>query len=226
MPPLPILIMGLSGAGKSTAIRTLDPKETFLINCFGKPLPFKGGSKLYTEISKSNPTGNMLSSDDYGRIDVTLNGISKERPEILNIIFDDSQSLIINEFMRKHSTEGKGKDIYTLYNNIADHFFNLIDGLRWLRGNLTMFFLHHAEYDDNGLLQCKVTGKLLKEKISIPSMFTIVLLAVRESENNFFLTQNDGTNPAKSPDGMFDSIKIANDLQAVKDAATIYFQGE
>ena len=38
--------MGESGTGKSTSIRNLDPKTTFIINIVGKPLPFRGGKKL------------------------------------------------------------------------------------------------------------------------------------------------------------------------------------
>lgn len=37
-----IAIVGASGSGKSSAIRTLDPTETFIINVASKPLPFKG----------------------------------------------------------------------------------------------------------------------------------------------------------------------------------------
>ena len=36
-----VLIIGESGTGKSTSIRTLPPKETFIINVINKPLPFK-----------------------------------------------------------------------------------------------------------------------------------------------------------------------------------------
>ena len=37
-----IAIVGNSGSGKSTSFRTLDPKETFVINVASKPLPFRG----------------------------------------------------------------------------------------------------------------------------------------------------------------------------------------
>ena len=43
-----VLIIAESGAGKSTAIETLDPLETFIINVANKPLPFKGWKKKYT----------------------------------------------------------------------------------------------------------------------------------------------------------------------------------
>lgn len=37
-----IAVVGQSGSGKSSAIRTLKPEETFIINVASKPLPFKG----------------------------------------------------------------------------------------------------------------------------------------------------------------------------------------
>ena len=43
-----VLIIAESGAGKSTAIETLDPKETFIINVANKPLPFKGWKSRYS----------------------------------------------------------------------------------------------------------------------------------------------------------------------------------
>ena len=35
-----VLVIADSGTGKSTAIRTLDPKETFIINIANKPSTF------------------------------------------------------------------------------------------------------------------------------------------------------------------------------------------
>jgi adenylate kinase family enzyme len=41
-----LLIMGESGAGKTTSARTLDPKTTLYIDCDRKGLSFKGWKKL------------------------------------------------------------------------------------------------------------------------------------------------------------------------------------
>ena len=40
-------IMGESGSGKTTAMRTLDPKSTFYIDCDGKGLSWKGWKDQY-----------------------------------------------------------------------------------------------------------------------------------------------------------------------------------
>lgn len=227
MQSLPILVLGFSGSGKSRAIKTLNPEETFLINCGKKPLPFKNSGLSYTIInSETNPSGNMITTKSYKKIHDAIDIINKEKTQITNVIIDDTHELIIDEFMRKHSTIGKSTDVFSLYNGLADHFYQLIEHAKDLRDGLFIYFLHHAEQLENGRIQPKTIGRLLNEKIDIPSKFTIVLYAVREVDQNFFLTQNDGTHPAKSPEEMFPSIKIENDLQAVRDAATIYFSGE
>ena len=43
-----IALVGESGTGKSTALRNLNPEETFIISTTGKPLPFfsYGGTSL------------------------------------------------------------------------------------------------------------------------------------------------------------------------------------
>lgn len=39
MPSRSVLYLGNSGAGKTSAIRTLNPKTTIIINCLEKELP-------------------------------------------------------------------------------------------------------------------------------------------------------------------------------------------
>jgi len=222
----PIIVLGASGSGKSTAIRTLNPKETFLINVCRKELPFRGARTNYVEISKTNPTGNCLSSDDYVTINKTITHIDTVRKEIKNIIIDDSQYLIVNEFMKKHSTQGKGNDVFNLYNTIADNFWKLLWDSKLLRDDIFVFFLHHSEITEAGNIKAKTIGKMLDEKIDLPGMVTIVLYAKREGDKNFFFTQNDGTSPAKTPDGMFTEKTIDNDLQLVINTINKYYKGE
>ena len=46
-------IVGQTGTGKSTSIKHLDPKETYIINVAKKELPFKGADKLYNVENKN-----------------------------------------------------------------------------------------------------------------------------------------------------------------------------
>jgi hypothetical protein len=208
----PILVLGKSGSGKSTSMRNLVPEETFLINVIGKQLPFKGGERKYQELKGT--TGNRFTNDAYVAINKCIDYIDKDRPDIKNIVIDDSQYLIVNEFMRRHSLEGKGNDVFKLYNEIGDHFWNLVWKSRLLREDVTVFFLHHSERSDSGEAKAKTIGKILDEKVDICGMFTTVLFAHTDSEGHWFETNNNGLTPSKSPMGMFAG-KIENDLQIV-----------
>jgi hypothetical protein len=98
--------------------------------------------------------------------------------------------------------------------------YNLIKTVDSLRDDLTVIFTGHVEhnYDAEGVLRSSFLipgGKLLKEKITLEGMFTIVLytdvVVTNEEVNYYFLTQNNGKNSCKSPEGMFESLHIPND---------------
>ena len=57
-------------------------------------------------------------------------------------------------------------------------------------------------------------------------MATIVLHSMFDGQNYYFKTQNNGTDVAKSPEGMFDAVDIPNDLKAVDDAIRAYYAEE
>lgn len=48
-----IAIMGESGAGKTTAMRNLDPKSTYYMDCDKKGLSWKGWRKQYSPEAKN-----------------------------------------------------------------------------------------------------------------------------------------------------------------------------
>lgn len=84
-----IAIVGNSGSGKSTSIRTLNPKETFIINVASKPLPFKGWKSNYSLWNKENPTGNLVNTADVDTISKILQYINSKRDEIKNVVVED-----------------------------------------------------------------------------------------------------------------------------------------
>lgn len=199
-----IFIYGKSGSGKSTSLKDSPKESTFIINVNGKELPFKGANKFIQH-----------KTDSYDTIDVLLKKIDKEQTHINLVVIDDSQYLIVNQFMKSHSSIGKGNAIFSLYNDIGDKFWNLVYGIQFLRQDLTVVFLHHAETDDSGFIKPKTIGKMLDEKVDLAGMFTIVLLSIRECKENYFVTQNDGTHQAKSPIGMFPDERMPNDLSQI-----------
>jgi energy-coupling factor transporter ATP-binding protein EcfA2 len=216
----PVLIIGKSGSGKSRSIVSLNPSETFVIASLAKDLPFRGWKKKYTPVTADG--GNYVCSDDYEKIGKALAYVDSKRPEIKNVIIDDTQYLMINEFMRRHSIVGQGNAVFQLYNDIADHFWKLVFDARLYRKDLLIFLLAHSEINDAGESKMKTIGKLLDEKINAEGMFSIVLNTVVEDGKYFFETQNNGYNTTKSPEGMFTEKRIENDLAIVAAAINEY----
>lgn len=213
------LIIGESGTGKSTSLSGLNPKETFIINVLDKPLPFKGYKKNYIPISSwEDREGNYFSSDDYHKIVKCIKTINSERKEIKNLVIDDWQYTMCNEYMRRATETG-----YTKFTEIGQHAWGIIRALTECRDDLYCFVLSHSDIDQNGKYKCKSIGKMLDEKITIEGMFTVVLHTQIMDGNYRFLTQNDGSHIAKSPIGMFEEKYISNDLCFVKEKMNLYY---
>lgn len=208
-----ILVMGESGTGKSTSIRKLDPKETYIINVLDKPLPFKNFKKSYI----GGIGGNYFATDNAAKILQCITAISEKRPDIKNLIIDDFQYIMANEFMRKAREKGFEKFV-----DIGQSAWKIIRECTAARDDLCCFILSHTETDSLGRSKCKTIGKMLDEKITLEGMFTIVLHSLIVDNSYKFLTQNDGLHIAKSPMDMFDMALIDNDLLLVKEKMAEY----
>jgi hypothetical protein len=213
------LVIGESGTGKSTSIRNLDPKETVIINVLDKPLPFKSALENYKK-KTSDQKGNYFSTDNYSKIISAINHISVNDLSIKNIIIDDFQYVMANEFMRRATERGFDK-----FTEIAQHAWQIIDSAAKARSDLFVFILSHSDEDNSGKIKCKTIGKMLDDKITIEGMFTTVLHSIVSDGGYKFLTQNDGSHIAKSPMGMFSQDFIDNDLYFVKQKMSEYYTG-
>jgi hypothetical protein len=210
------LIMGESGTGKSTSIRNLDPKETFIINVLDKPLPFKGFKSNYKRLDKDE--GNYFASDNCAEILKLINKINISRPDIKNVIIDDFQYVMANEFMRRAREKGFEK-----FTEIGQNAWNILSLCSKGRDDLFFFILSHTETDALGKSKCKTIGKMLDNTITLEGMFTIVLHSMLIDGKYKLLTQNDGIHVAKSPMGMFKDNLIDNDLLLIKTQMNSYF---
>jgi len=216
-----VLVIGQSGSGKSTSIRSLDPKTTFVINVLDKPLPFRAYKKNYIPITKENKDGNYYSTNDWSQVIKCINMVSSEMRNITTLIIDDWQYILAYEFMRRVSEKGFDK-----FAELANHGWSTIDTCMRSRENLTCFIMSHSDVDSTGRSKCKTIGKMLDEKITIEGLFTTVLHSRVVDGNYLFQTQYDGEFLAKSPMGMFDEFLIPNDLYAVKGAVEGYFNDD
>ena len=206
---IPVLIIGKSGAGKSTSMRNCVGNDNWnLIRVLNKPLPFKGKINGWTY-------------DDYSLVERCLTG-SKAK----NIVIDDAGYLITNQFMRGHSSTGGGNGVFALYNSIGDYFWSLIQKIIALPEDKIVYVVMHEDTNDFGDIKPKTIGKLLDEKVCIEGMFTIVLRCIEESGKHLFVTQASKGAVSKSPIGMFETLTIDNDLLLVEKAIREYYDIE
>lgn len=202
----PVLIIGKSGSGKSTSMRNCQNDDFNLIRVLNKPLPFKG--KV-----------NGWFSDDYQQIMKLLIASKAD-----SIVIDDAGYLITNHFMRGHSSAGKGNGVFSLYNDIGDYFWNLIQFIvTKVPENKIVYIIMHEEKDETGEVKPKTIGKLLDEKVCIEGMFTIVLRCIEEGGKHLFVTQASQGAVSKSPIGMFEDLTIDNDLLLVDKKIREYY---
>lgn len=217
-----VLVIGQSGSGKSTSLRNLDPKTTFIINVLDKPLPFRGFKKSYKPVTKENKNGNYFSTNDWGHVVRCIEMVNKDRPDIKTLVIDDWQYILSYEFMRRSSEKGFDK-----FSDLAKHGWETMNACTTgQRPSLTTFILAHSDVDQNGRSKLKTIGKMLDDKITLEGLFTTVLHSRVIDGEYKFQTQDDGSYLAKSPIGMFDENLIPNDLVSVKDAVENYFNDE
>mgnify|MGYP000756958696 FL=1 len=142
-----------------------------------------------------------------------------------NIVIDDAGYLITNMFMNGHSSSGGGNGVFTLYNQIGDHFWNLIQFIsEKVPDNKIVYVMMHEESNDLGEIKPKTIGKLLDEKVCIEGMFTVVLRCIAEGNNHLFVTQAADGAVSKSPIGMFADLTIDNDILLVEKAIREYYE--
>lgn len=198
---IPVLILGESGSGKSTALRNFDPSEIGVFNVASKPLPFR----------KKLP---VINGATYAKI---LDRLPRRGPDgkwpteyLKAYAIDDSQYLLAFEFFDRAKETG-----YNKFTDIALNFRNLIQYIiTQTPPDCIVYLLHHVETTADGTLKAKTIGKMLDEKLTVEGLFSIVLLCRSEKDKHYFVTQSGGYSTAKTPMDMFPA-EIDNDLKLV-----------
>ncbi len=200
MNSVPILLIGASGTGKSTSLRNFTRDEVAVVNVLGKPLPFKSDIKA-------------PQCDDYAKILKAIDDTKKK-----TVVIDDAGYLITNEFMGKSSIKGFDK-----YNEMANNFFNLINGIKKLKGGKTVYIIMHEDTNEDGDVKPKTIGKLLDDKVNLQGMFTICIRSMFENGNYIFRLKTNGQDCVKTPFGMFENDEMENDLKAFDKVVREYY---
>lgn len=216
-----IAVVGDTGSGKSHSIQFLDPKETYIINVAGKELPFKGSSSLYNREHK-----NYKDVNDANEIQRLLQTLSDEAPQIKNVIIEDGNYIMGFNLVSKATETG-----YTKFSVMARDMVNLIQSSKKLRDNLTIIYISHLEeLEDSGEIasyKMKTAGKMIDNQIKLEGLFTVVIYAITETKGEnteyLFITNRYKKYPAKSPSGMFEDIKMSNNMKLVVDKVNEYY---
>ena len=215
-------IVGQTGTGKSTSIKHLNPEETYIINVAKKELPFKGSEKLYNTENK-----NYKEVEDANEISRLLKTISEKAPHIKNIIIEDSNYIMGFNMVAKATETG-----FTKFSVMAKDMVDLFRTARQLRDDITVFYLTHPEEVMDGQdvigYKIKTAGKLIDNQVLLEGLLTVCLYTLVEENkdgtaNYQFVTNRYRKYPAKSPDGMFQELKIPNNLQIVAESLTNYY---
>lgn len=197
-----VLILGQSGTGKSYSMKNFKEDEICLISVQKSLLPFR---KKFDDTTVT---------DSYREIIKAMKSTDKKV-----IVIDDTQYLMANEFMRRATERG-----YDKFTEIAQNFWSLIvQEVNNLPEDVIVYLLCHTATDDNGIEKMKTIGKLVDEKITPEGLFTIVLKTVVSDGQYAFVTQNNGKDTVKSPEGMFSTYAINNDLKYVDEKIRNYY---
>lgn len=224
-----VLVVGNSGSGKSSSLRNLEAKETFVFNVAGKPLPFKGFRKNYIPFGNdTKDIGNLLTTSSSSQIIKVMDYIDKKRPDIKQIIIDDANYIMSFESMDRLKEKG-----YDKFTELAQNFYLLLKKAAELRDDLKVFIFGHEENMGDTLnpkRKFKTTGRLVDSAIGVEGLCTYVLFTELSRNDDDviqynFITQTDGTTTAKSPMGCFDDKLIDNDLRFVIEKIDEYNEG-
>lgn len=222
-----VMIMGPSGNGKSSSIKTLDPKETVVFNVLKKRLPFKGSKTSYSTEAK-----NLFNIDDYNTIINYLQSIDKSASHVKTVVIDDMTYVMRKEYFKTAKQTGFNKFV-----DMAAHFQQIIQTIENLREDLTVFIMMHCEEvtSDNTIVGYKpsTVGKLIDSSYNPIEVVPILLFCkVKYDDKGIpqfgFYTHKamDGNIeiPAKSPMGMFEEDFIPNDLDFVVKTMNEYYE--
>ena len=203
-----ICVMGESGSGKTTAMRTLDPKTTYYVDCDGKGLAWKGWRKQYHSEAK-----NYTVSRDIPKITKLIVDISEKKTETKTIVVDTLNTCMVDKEIKGMKENGYGKWI-----DLTQFVWDCIETAGKQRADLTIIFIMHSETvrDDFGysFTRVKTNGRKL-EKLVPESLFGTVLLAKKNEENRYVFETQSQNSKAKIPMGAFESFEIDNDMAMV-----------
>lgn len=213
-----VFIYGPSGQGKSSSLRNLPYKETGIINCDRKPLPLAGWKNKFVTVYTTQGGPPDFSKSNYietSKPDNILKTLKawETRADLKYIVIDTITHMMSAEFMRTIMDKGFDK-----FSRLGKDVNDVLDFIRDSSKNIVVMAHNDTAINADGEKINKVRsyGKLVDEKIEIPSLFTTVLIPIikrsPDKTDYLFKTQSDGSDFAKSPARFGENDTITNAL--------------
>ena len=222
-----LIVLGPTGSGKSRSVKNLNPRETAIINVLKKDLPFKGSNKSYVW------NQNMFAFDKWEQVAPFITDISNNPAAAAckTIIIDDARFIMEKEFMKRAKEVG-----YTKFTEYAQHFHAIIEAAEAARADLKVVLMLHDDdiVNDKTIMgkKCKLVGQMVEAHYNPIEVVSICLYCAPSFDKNNepifqFHTRKTLINgveiPAKTPEEMFESKTIPNDLALVFKAMEEYY---
>lgn len=195
-----VLVLGESGTGKTYSIKNFKPEEVKICSVVKPILPFRGKYDIV-----KTPTAKDVIRE--------LKNTKKK-----NIVIDDFQYILGIPMMHRIGEKGWEK-----FNEIEQGYSNVLEALNDLPDDTIVYLNSHIETDDYGKRKIKTVGKALDKYITVEGLFMVVLGTEVIDDKYYFVTQNSGNDTLKTPEGMFPSKFIPNDLKYVEDKIRNYY---
>lgn len=211
-----ISIIGSSGSGKSTSMRdVIGTEHCIVFRLSPKPFPFR---KKLTPWDAKTKTGDYVMIPDYDYAIQALSIMGNTYGKKI-IIIEDSTFFMTQHFMATAKEVGFEK-----FTNNALGYYNIIKAAEALPEDCNVYLVNHIEEDASGLKKVKTIGKMLDDKVDIPSLLTIALEARFVGKKYIFETNKTAEKDlSKSPMDMFKSQRIPNDLAMVDNSIREYY---
>lgn len=201
---MPVLVYGKSGSGKSRSLKNFGEDEIFLVNVERKFLPFK---KKFKYVCRTDT------------VEKIKDGLLKMPTKIA--VIDDAGYILTNRYMRE---KGQVKNPYETYDKIGSDFWGLFEFIKAsLPDDVIVYIVMHEETDDYNNTKLKMMGKVLEQKVCVEGMVTISLRCITDDLGHHFVTNSDGKDISKTPEEMFESLHIDNDLKMVDKTIREYY---
>ncbi len=214
-------LCGLSGSGKSSSLKYLDPKETFIISCTPKQLSIPGFRKNYKKLSKGDKgyTGNWFFSNKFENVSQILSLVNTKMTYIKTLVIDDANYLLTEAAMSRALERG-----YDKFTETAKKYYDLCMYAMTLRDDLNVVFISHIHNYGTDLepnWKIWTTGKLLDNQVNVDGLFNYIIYSekiVEDDNVSFkFRTKTLGPDTCRSTEGCFKETYIEPNMQIVID---------